>query len=286
MKIAIIPNLTRKNTYALTIEACKILDSINIPYYLSNEYKNYFIDAINASFCSFDFLISDCDVLIAIGGDGTVIHTAKYAALNDKAILGLNAGNLAFLSGIEKNELGLLKNLVLKNYLIEKRMMLKIDLFNYDELVYSDYCINDVVFARGQNIQLANINVACNGKMVAKYSADGVILSTPTGSTAYSLSAGGPVVDPCIETIIVTPICPHSLFSRSVIFCSDSEFTVSPSKEMTVPISLSCDGEKSIKITSEHKCVISKADIYAKFIRLKSDTFMDILYNKLSEKKN
>ena len=122
-----------------------------------------------------------------------------------------------------------------------------------------------------------------NGKFLNKYTADGIIFSTPTGSTAYNLSAGGPVVDPQIASILLTPICTHSLFSRALIFKPDSEFILHGKGD--VEIGLSCDGEDSIPIESGCSVRISKADMFGEFIRIKNETFLEILNSKLEQRR-
>ena len=171
-------------------------------------------------------MLQQCDLMIAIGGDGTFIHAAHDAARYDKEILGINAGSLGFLAGLEKTELHLLRALTEENYQIDKRMMLCVEHYEGRMLLEKHYCLNDAVFARGTSMRLCDISVHCGSSHVNDYFADGVIFATPTGSTAYSLSAGGPVLEPTIESVILTPICPHSLFSRSLIFRPESVFTL------------------------------------------------------------
>ena len=199
---------------------------MNIEYYFSPSCNDGRFDSIK-SFEDDNEAISACDIIIAIGGDGSIIHAAKKAAVKNKPILGINAGNLAFMAGIEKNELNLLKNLIDDAYYVDNRMMLSAEVYNdRGSVVYSNVCLNDVVVARGEQIEMINLSVECDSKKINSYQSDGIIFSTSTGSTAYSLSAGGPVMDPTIESIMLTPICTHSLFSRSLIFNPSSVITV------------------------------------------------------------
>ncbi|HQA05063.1 MAG TPA: NAD(+)/NADH kinase [Clostridiales bacterium] len=282
MLAAIMPNLTRKNAFDVTVAACKKLDSAGIAYAFPEEYRGDFPVLTNASFYKEDRLFKDCDLIIAVGGDGSVMHSAKHAALNSKPLFGINAGNLAFMASLESDELDYLERLKTGDFRISRRMLLEYELYDEEKLIKKDYCINDIVFARGSQIKLSHINVECNGREIGKYSADGIILSTPNGSTAYSLAAGGPVVDPDIQCIILTPVCPHSLFARSVIFCRDSVFTISPAEEENSPLVISCDGEEAMPLNKSGKCVIKCADIDVGFIIFKEDTFTDVLYNKLA----
>ena len=152
-------------------------------------------------------------------------------------------------------------------------------------LVGKHYCLNDAVIARGVSMRMCDINVLCDSKMSCTYHADGLIVSTPTGSTAYSLSSGGPVVDPSIESIITTPICTHSLFSRSIIFRPETKIELSVLNcELCFPL-LSCDGESAVEVTPESKILVRRAHRNSKIIRIKADSFTDILLNKLIERR-
>lgn len=279
MKIALLPNLTRKNALNVSLDVCKYLDGLNADYIVRNEDKEYFINT-KAKFLSHIEMISDCDVIIAVGGDGTFIRAAKAG----KPILGINAGRIAFMAGLEPTELDMLSNLIDGNYEYDKRMMLKAEVCDAKgNVVKTSFCINDVVIARGMQIKMEDICVELNGRLINNYTTDGIIVSTPTGSTAYSLSAGGPVVDPQIESILLTPICTHSLFSRGLIFKPDSVFKLY--SHTATQLGLSCDGEETIIVPDGHYVLVSKADMYGEFIRIKNETFLEILNSKLAQRR-
>ena len=280
MKVALLPNLTRKTASKVTLDVAARLDGLKIEYSLLMSDKEKLPQLISAV-SDIDELIESCDVVIAIGGDGTILHAAKYAAKHKKKILGINAGRLAFMAGLESNELDLLSSLIYGTYSVDSRMLLEVGLYSDGQLIKTDYCINDAVVGRGNRIRLEDIEIECNGRLVNEYLADGVIIATPTGSTAYSLSAGGPVVDPSVGGILLTPICTHSLFSRSLFFSENSELKVKGKSELN----LSCDGEDSTVVERGQYLVIKKADFTADFLRIKSDTFFDVLNSKLSERR-
>lgn len=284
MKIAIHVNLTRNNAYEVTNDVLDELNKLSAQVLMPEEYEQQF-KRNDVIFKDKDDAVRECDVLISIGGDGTFIHAAHDAAKYDKEILGINAGTLGFLAGLEKHELSLLKNLINGEYSIDKRMMLCAEHYSGEELIDKYYCLNDVVVARGMSLRLCEINVNCDGKKVNNYYADGLIVSTPTGSTAYSLSAGGPVVEPTIESIIITPICTHSLFARSLIFKPESVIELSViNRDLSLPI-VSCDGEQSVEVSANSKLMIKRAERYLKIIRIKADSFTDVLSNKLIERR-
>lgn len=280
MKIAIVPNLTREAAEKITKEIILKLKelhvdvSVVIPYERS-DFKCKVITDI-------DFCVKNSDIVIAVGGDGSIIHAAKVAVKYNKAILGINAGHLAFMAGLEKDELSLLNCLIDKSFIIDKRMMFDVFSEEYGVRRYLGSALNDITIARGSQIKLIHLDIFCDGQKLHNYYSDGIIISTPTGSTAYSLSAGGPVVDPIIECITLTPICTHSLFARSVIFGANSILTVSTPKAFQEEIGLSIDGEDIIEVNQGMKIIIKKSASFADFIRIKNDSFLDILNSKLT----
>lgn len=285
MRVAIIPNLTRKHAYEVTKDVCAFLSENGVEYFFENNLEGQ-ID-FESRFMKTDELLKTCDIVIAVGGDGSIIHAAKKACKYGKPILGVNAGNLAFMAGLEKNEILLMKNLIGGNYVTDNRMLLEVSVFDKDgnSIIREDFCVNDIAIARGEPIKMVKLNVSCDGNRINEYYADGIIISTPTGSTAYSLSAGGPVVDPRIESILLTPICTHSLFARSIVFDSNSEICVTVPESEKEAICISCDGDDSVVIPAGSRLVIKKSKVYADFIRIKNDSFIDILNSKLSQRR-
>lgn len=273
---AIIPNLTRKNARAVTVSLLSKLGELEIRAVADENLRAEF-ESCRVDFLPFSQMIDECDVIISVGGDGTILHCAKYG----KPVLGVNAGRLAFMAGLEPAELELLSLLKDGKYTLDRRMMLKAVVTKDGEKIAEKYCINDVVAARGEQIKMIEVTVRCNGNVINDYFTDGIIISTPTGSTAYNLSAGGPVVDPQIESMLLTPICTHSLFSRAMIFKPDTELSVTCNSDN---INVSCDGD-TVKLTKGCVITVTKAPVYGEFIRIKSDTFLDVLNNKLAQRR-
>ncbi len=283
MTVAFHVNMTRNNAYEVAVAVYKELLSLGIRVIIVDDVKDSF-EELGAEFMSVAEAVSECDIIVAVGGDGTIIHSAHYAAEYDKPILGINAGRLGFLAGVEKEEIKLLKNLIDGNYLVDKRMMLSVKHYEKDKLVNEFFCLNDVVVAKGASMHMCEIDASDNGRKISTYFADGLIIATPTGSTAYSLSAGGPIVDTSIESLILTPVCSHTVLARSMIFRPDSviEMKVNNS-DTSLPI-FSCDGENGIEMNNNSKLVVTRADRVTKIIRIKSDSFSDILTHKLIER--
>ena len=277
-KFAVIPNLTKRNAEQVALAVCKRLFQLGAHVFLPEENKKEFAKLDKAVFLSNTDIMKECSAIIAVGGDGTILRCAKEAAKFGKPVLGINAGTLGYMAGLEKQ-------LINGEFKIDKRMMLKVTINADRDYTGTFYAINDAVFSRGSQLKMIKTKVYCDGNLVNNYLADGLIISTPTGSTAYCLSAGGPVVDPVIESILLTPICTHSLFARSLIFRPDSKLFVQPDESCCDDFFFSCDGEEAIKLDSNYKVSIERATDYAQLIRIKSDTFIDILNKKLAERR-
>ncbi len=280
MKIGIVPNFTREKTLDVFNNTISYLEKYNIDYYfdrLSFEHASLNIDESKI----IDNVYENTDLVLVIGGDGSFIHAAKDAAVHKKSVLCINAGNLAFLAGLEGNELELLKKIISGDYARDKRMMLEVILKDNSGEKLLGYCLNDVVIARYGEIKLIDLDVYCNDRKINSYRGDGVVISTPTGSTAYAWSAGGPVIDPDLKCITLTPICTHSPLNRTFVFNENSVLTVKSSKS-SQKICLSTDGDKSLELNDNSEIIIRKSDYYAEFIRIKSDEFFDILNQKLT----
>ena len=214
------------------------------------------------------------DFTFVIGGDGTLLKSARFYA--GTPVLGINLGRLGFLAQAGADEIErAVDNVLNDKYSTEERIMLESGV----SIALNDFVIKGCMLSRTSKFYLE-----INDKFVCDYIADGLIISTPTGSTAYGLSAGGPVVDPKIESILLTPICTHSLFARSLIFESNAEICVKiPEKEKDVYIS--CDGDPSFSLEPGSILTVRKAKRYADFIRIKQDSFIDVLNSKLSQRR-
>lgn len=277
MKVAVMPNLTRANAYDITCNLCSVLEKLKIEYIFFGDCSKF-----APEFKTVDIVDADTDFIIAIGGDGTMMRAAKSTLPLDIPILGVNAGNLAYLMSIDNDDLHLISKLLTDEYICEDRFVLELAVLDKNgSKLYSDYCINDVVFARGAEIKLASFDFYCDDRFVNRYTSDGLIFSTPTGSTAYSLSAGGPIVDPRVDGILMTPVCPHSLEERAVLFSSNSVLKL---ENPSANVLFSCDGSESKAFTSESVALIKKADKKIRLVRLKDDNFIDTLNKKMKNK--
>lgn len=284
MVISVFPNLNNNGVSELAFDVIKILTDGGADVYVQNEYKPIF-KSTKAKFENFDIAMSLCDCAIAIGGDGTTLNIAKKAAFLNKSALGINAGRLGFMSGIERDELSLLTKLINKEYIIDDRAMLKATIEKDGEVLSSHHCLNDIVVSRGNFARLIDVTITCDGRSVSNMRSDGVIISTPTGSTAYSMAAGGPVVSPEADCIIETPICPHSLMDRSIIFSADKELIVTANNDQNNSPIMTVDGQEAVNLTPGCQIHIKKSDITTKLIKLKPENFYEVLNKKIIERR-
>ena len=220
----------------------------------------------------FEDMCKQVDFIVALGGDGTLISVARRAYKFDKPILGINAGNLGFLTDIyPENVEEFLDNFLKGNYRIDKRMVIEIE-YNQRKL----YAFNDVVISKDVISSMVNIRVDTNESFLNTYRGDGLIISTPTGSTAYNLSAGGPVVYPLTESFILTPICPHSLTQRPLILPSNFILEISVNNEVA---KLVLDGQEIYSLND--KIIVKKAQRSVKLIHRIERNYFDVLREKL-----
>lgn len=281
MNFFIIPNMTRENAQFVTNRLIKELISLNCDVFMDKALESQFPECESVCFGGQEALLNIADIVISVGGDGSFINAAKIATDCNKPVLCVNAGKLAYLACLEIDELEFLSKVVKGEYITEKRMMLSVSILDKnDRIIYHSNCINDAVVSRSGVIRIMKLSVSCNGAPLIDYMADGVIVSTPTGSTAYSLSAGGPVIDPCVESILLTPVCAHSVFSRSVVLGGNSELEIT--HDNSGEAILSCDGQSAVIIPEGAVVTVKKSEKCASFIKIKNDTFIDVLNKKIS----
>lgn len=280
LKFAVIPNMTRKNAFDVTSRVLAELKKLGCAAYMESALSLQFADS-GAEFFGEAEAIEKCDMVISVGGDGSFINAAKKALVYAKPLLCVNAGKLAYLAAMECDELSLLKNVADGDFVTENRMLLDASVIDKNgEIIYHSNCINDAVVSRSGSIRIMKLSLYCNGAPLIEYMADGAIISTPTGSTAYSLSAGGPVVEPCVESVLVTPVCPHSMFSRSIILDGSSVLTAY--HDNSGEAILSCDGGTAVLVPEGARVEVKRAAEHITLVKVKNDTFIDILNKKIS----
>ena len=226
--------------------------------------------------------IRDCDIAVTVGGDGTIIHNAKFAALYQKPLLGVNLGRIGFVANIEPDELDELKRLLSGDYHIQRRMLLEINKTRgKDSVTYT--AVNEAVIHRDSLSSMVDISVGISGERIITYRADGMLFATPTGSTAYSFSAGGPVIEPDMHCILLTPVCPHALSSRQVVFGENAVLTARVQQRYDHKCYMTVDGQNYVRISSEDTVTVKKSSLELQLIILKEKNFYTLLNEKLKE---
>lgn len=223
---------------------------------------------------------ADCDFIISIGGDGTMLRAAKLASQYNKSVIGINCGHFGYLAELEVNEIALIERIINNEYSIEHRKMMNITLEKSGETFTA---LNDTVIQRSNNSSIAEITVSSKDKPFLKVNADGIIIATPTGSTAYSMSAGGPIVDPSVDGIILNSICAHSLFDRPIILNGNSEIKLNAkTRYADDTVFLTVDGDVTVKLDPDDTVKISiNREKTADFIKIKDDSFYSTLRSKM-----
>lgn len=285
MNIAVIPNLSRSKALFHTTQLIHRLHELGARIYMQSRFQNDFENMGVKFFGKFDEMITACDIMVALGGDGTIIHCARHAANFAKPILGVNVGRLGFVAELETDEFDELGKLTGGNYQIENRMMLEIR-YTENGLIKTCAALNDAVITRGALSPMPDFKVGFNGQTVCDYRGDGLIVSTPTGSTAYSLSAGGPIIDPQLACILLSPVCSHSLLTRPVVFGPDAKLSVQTCFRTESEAYLTMDGEINVKIDPSQKIEFYRSDKTVKIIRLKDHNFYEIVNEKLGDGRN
>jgi NAD+ kinase len=286
-KIAIFPNSEYDREYAYTGQAVRVLSENGILSILSSSAKPFFKEEhLSVQFFDeADAMMDACDAILVLGGDGTMIDYSVRAAEKNKPAIGVNLGHLGFLMALERTEIEGLSALAEDRFTVESRMLLDAQILLNGEVIHSQRILNDIVVASGVRSKIAEFSLSCTPGGKLDYRADGIIVATPTGSTAYSFSAGGPVIDPTASIFSVMPVCPHSLLSRAILLSPENSLTVSGrTRDHLTDIHVTMDGKNSRLIPKEAEIHIKKSEYTAKIIKIGSTRFYDILETKLNKK--
>ncbi len=275
MKIAIIPNYYKDEIVEASKHTARVLEKAGHKVYFHKDLQGKTHKCFGGHFD----MEKECEVFIAIGGDGTIIHTAKHA--NGRPVIGINMGRIGYLAGLEFSEIDSICDMINGKCHYEERML--IDIKSSGRLIGT--AVNEGVIS-GEFSKLLDFNVKIN-KEEFHFRADGIIVSTPTGSTAYSLSAGGPVVDPNTECMIFTPICPHTLFNRSLVFSDNTEVEINAHFKYDEKVILTIDGAKQYVMEKGEEVSFCKSAQKLRLMTKHKRNFFDVVNKKImiSEKR-
>lgn len=227
-------------------------------------------------------LAAECDILTVMGGDGTMLNAAHRIGPSSTPIAGINIGTLGFLTACQETELSLLVDAILNGaFTVTPRTLLETTVFFSNGNSITDFAVNEITLSRGQTGRLITIDARIDGTLLNQYRADGLIVATPTGSTAYSLAAGGPLIAPTAEVFLITPICPHSLSNRSLVVDGSSVVELVSSEQIESPAFVSIDGREVIELPSDASISIKKASHHLNVLTLKDRSFYSTVRQKL-----
>ena len=224
--------------------------------------------------------IRGCDLLLCLGGDGTMLHLSKLAARNGVPMLGINLGKVGFITGLELEELDRLDDVLSGDYVIENRMMLDVEVLRGDHSVYRGFGLNEALVTRMNPAHAIHLTAYGDNQKISDYSGDGIIIATPTGSTAYSMAAGGPIVEPTAENLILTPVCAHSLTAKAYVLAGDRRTSVKVIRSEDGILLV--DGEESFPLQVGDLVYVKKSDYVTKLVKVRSPSFYEIVKNKLN----
>jgi len=284
MNIGIISNLDKDKDQVITQQVIKWLEEKGINVYFSEKISAE-LALLKENYCE-EYIFTNSDVIIVLGGDGTLLNVARQASCNGVPLFGINMGHLGFLTETEVSDMyASLEKLIAGDYTIESRLMLEAFIENTKERTNNFIALNDIVVAKSSFSRLIAYSIYINDKFVDLYSGDGIIVCSPTGSTAYSLSAGGPIVSPDVEVLLVTPVCPHTLHSRSILVSSKDLVRIELDKHNKTDIILTVDGQNGIKIKPGDIVTVKRSRYSANLVKLNDRSFFDVLRAKMSERR-
>lgn len=281
-KIILCPNPNRDRGMAATKAARKILHEIGFQTVVCSPFR----DQKEGSFADLEVRplqpeLKTADLLITFGGDGTILHLAKMTALNKVPVLGINMGGLGFVAELEAGELDLLYKLKDWDFELEQRMMLDVAVMRDGKQIYTNLGLNDAVIREGPISHVIHLKISSDGRHLADIAGDGVIIATPTGSTAYSLSAGGPVVEPVAQTMIVCPICIHNMRFSSYVLSPEHTLSIELERNGRKPVYLFVDESRAFALRSDDQVLVRKSKYVTKLVRLSEKSFCEIFAQKM-----
>lgn len=283
--VILTPNPYRDKNFQTVREAIQVLRNAGLqprlclPFEIDRSYDL----PRDLRFCRLDRELPNADMVICFGGDGTILHMAKTATRKGLPILGVNIGTMGFMAELESSELDKLAQLASGNYTMDTRMMLDVTVQRDRDIIFHDICLNDVVVTKGAVARIVHLQVTCDGVDAMECGGDGVIVATPTGSTAYSLSAGGPIVEPEARNIIITPICAHDVGSRCIVASDKRVVTVQMIRNARRNAYVSVDGGKALRLNMGDIVTIKKSNLETKLVRLKDTSFYDVVSAKFKK---
>lgn len=281
-KVVMTPNPYRDRNFKYALQAEKILREVGVEtrICLAFDVDRSFALPSNIVLHDLQTELRDAELLICFGGDGTLLHASKAATYAGVPVLGVNIGTMGFMAELEIGELDQLRRLARDEYDIEERMMLHVRAEHEGEIILQENALNDAVITKGAVARIVQMSIASDGVEVMNFGGDGVVVATPTGSTAYSMSAGGPIVEPTTENIIITPLCAHDMWSKVTVTSPHRRITVDIARMGRKTAFLSVDGGRAVRLCGGDRVTITRSDYVTKLVKLSHRAFYDVMKNK------
>ena len=281
-KVILCPNPYRDSELKVAIQSREILESIGFETVVCLPFhRDGYGDELGVPVLQLQQEIKTADLLIAFGGDGTILHLSRTAALHHVPVLGINLGSLGFMSELEVHELDRLRDLKNWDFTVESRMMLDVTIFREDKAVFSNIALNDAVISKGAVARVVRLDIFTEEGRLTKVTGDGVVIATPTGSTGYSMAAGGPIVEPTARNLLITPICAHSTRNSCYVLSPDHVITVETSDANRKFVYLSADGGKAFSLKNGDRIRVRQSKFDMGLVRLSKKSFCEILEHKM-----
>ena len=279
MVAVLYPNFQKKNALKCAREVCEVLNFAGIEVVVSHDYTAEFGDKPYVKFEDINDYVDSADIFLAIGGDGTILRCAKLLMGTETKLLGINTGTLGFMAALEADQLDALECLKTGNYRVSRRMTVDAVIHGSEgDRIYT--ALNEIS-AKSESFRICDFDVSADGYLIGKYRADGVLFSTPSGSTAYALSAGGPVIEPDLQCIEMTLICPHSLFARATLFSPDRKLTLTDRTAGETSLVISVDGDVELRMAENESIEIMRGRHTLNFVDLIDNAFHESLCRKM-----
>lgn len=286
MKVVMTPNPYRDKQFKYAEQAKQILIESGVevamclPFDVDRDYEL----PPHLTFSELKKEIRDADMLVCFGGDGTILHASKIATAHNIPVLGVNVGTMGFIAELEAGELELLRKLASGEYTLETRSMIDVTLTSAGQTVLRETALNDAVITKGAIARVIQLTVCCDGVEATNFSGDGLIICTPTGSTAYSMSAGGPIIEPSAKNLLITPICAHAMLAKSIVISPRRVISVKIGKIGRHNAFLSLDGGRAFRINTGDVITAKCSEKVTKLVRIKQTSFFEILNKKFIDR--
>ncbi len=276
------PNNAKEKIEDAIAEVCAVLHELGARIVLPWETQELRLGIDGVTYAPQAEGIAACDFIVSLGGDGTILRIAELAALYEKPLIGINLGHVGFMTELERGEFKKIGKILAGEYSMENRMMLDLIVQRNGRTLYQQTALNDVVLAKTNPFRVVRVEVCADGVPVMSFLGDGAIIATPTGSTAYSLAAGGPVIEPSAENLSVIPVCAHDLRAKAFVFAPEREISVAASSTDGIGARVAADGRSGVELLPGDRVLVRRSQRVTRLIRVKGRSFYHVLREKLS----